>query len=207
MGKVLHASYSGYFPSCIGEERTQGVLNGSLEDLMYIYWRVKTWEIESVIGQLLVGDGPATWTFNQGVTPLGSINANTEEELVCGKTFLQGASVSFEAETPPDPPSTISGDFGMFFTPTVSQNANGLYQITFYIEFSLASTRIFFSSLPASFGADQGAQVGELTIKPINIKTPIYGSGSITGTMNISVRATEWWSYGGTYNTQTGEPL
>lgn len=198
MGKVLHASYSGYFPACIGEERTQGVLDGTLNDLMYIYWRVKTWEIESVIGQLLVGDGPDTWTFNQGVTPLGSINANTEEELVCGKTFIRGSQIPFATSF-----GSAAGDLAIVYNSSASKNSGGLYQIFFYMIFEVAGGRIFSTNIQTP----QGSQLGLLTLKPINITTPIYGSGSITGTMNISVRATEWWSYGGTYNTQTGEPL
>lgn len=43
MAKVLHASYSGYFPSCLTE--LPELATQSLEDAMTIYWRVKSWTI------------------------------------------------------------------------------------------------------------------------------------------------------------------
>ena len=43
MAKVLHASYSGYFPSCLNE--FPELATQSLEDAMTIYWRVKSWTI------------------------------------------------------------------------------------------------------------------------------------------------------------------
>jgi hypothetical protein len=43
MAKVLHASYSGYFPSCLTEN--SALATQSLADAMTIYWRVKSWTI------------------------------------------------------------------------------------------------------------------------------------------------------------------
>lgn len=43
MAKVLHASASGYFPSCLIEDAS--LATQSLEDAMSIYWRVKSWTI------------------------------------------------------------------------------------------------------------------------------------------------------------------
>ena len=43
MAKVLHASYSGYFPSCLQVSDEFGVF--TLEKAMEIYWRVKAWTI------------------------------------------------------------------------------------------------------------------------------------------------------------------
>ena len=43
MAQVLHASYSGYFPSCLFE--LPEFATQSLEDAMTIYWRVKSWTI------------------------------------------------------------------------------------------------------------------------------------------------------------------
>lgn len=43
MAQVLHASYSGYFPSCLTEN--SALATQSLEDAMSIYWKVKSWTI------------------------------------------------------------------------------------------------------------------------------------------------------------------
>lgn len=179
--------------------REKGVLEESLEKIMKLYARVKTWEIESVIGQLLVGYGD-TWTFNQGVAPLGSINANTEKELACAKTFIRGRQIPFNT-----PYGFAAGDLSMVYFPEISKKSDDLYQIYFYVLFEVGGNYPFFTNKPLGIQDPQGAQIGFLTLKPINITAPIYGGGSITGTMNISVRATEWWSYDGKYDTETGE--
>lgn len=43
MAKVLHASYSGYFPSCLQVNSASSVF--TLEEAMTIYWRAKAWTI------------------------------------------------------------------------------------------------------------------------------------------------------------------
>jgi hypothetical protein len=43
MAQVLHASASGYFPSCLTENSS--LATQSLADAMTIYWRVKSWTI------------------------------------------------------------------------------------------------------------------------------------------------------------------
>jgi hypothetical protein len=77
MAKVLHASYSGYFPTClieIPDSATQ-----SLEDAMTIYWRVKSWTIT------ITGELPITRTFTS--------TAPDETYLVCN-TFGDGDAFS-----------------------------------------------------------------------------------------------------------------
>lgn len=43
MGKVLHASYSGYFPSCLQVSNEFAIF--TLEEAMEIYWQVRAWTI------------------------------------------------------------------------------------------------------------------------------------------------------------------
>ena len=57
MAKVLHASYSGYFPACLIEEST--LATQPLEDAMAIYWKVKSWTV-TISGALPVS--PRTFT-------------------------------------------------------------------------------------------------------------------------------------------------
>lgn len=54
MAKVLHASYSGYFPGCLAEDANRA--NRSLVDAMTIYWKVKSWTIT------ISGDDPISAT-------------------------------------------------------------------------------------------------------------------------------------------------
>jgi len=46
---------------------------------------------------------------------------------------------------------------------------------------------------------------GTIVINPIQVTVPIYGGDG--GNLSIEISPVEWWSYGGTYDTQTGQPL
>ena len=82
MGKVLHASYSGWFPFCIASGGTTGQgtdypLGLSLAKAMELYWKVKQWRVE------LNQDG-TTADFNfERVGELEAGNPTKEEDLVC----------------------------------------------------------------------------------------------------------------------------
>jgi hypothetical protein len=58
MAKVLHASASGYFPSCLTEDA--GLATQSLADAMTIYWRVKSWTITITSAEFPIS--PRTFT-------------------------------------------------------------------------------------------------------------------------------------------------
>jgi len=76
MAKVLHASYSGYFPSCLLE--LPDLATQSLEDAMEIYWKVKSWTIA------ISGDAPVSArTFTQ--------TAQNETYLVCNTFGVEGS--------------------------------------------------------------------------------------------------------------------
>jgi len=189
MGQVLHASYSGYFPSCIGAARTSGIINGSLANIMSIYWRVKTWQILSIVGNIGV------LNFNQGQKDLGSISATTEEELVCGKIYIRSAIVDATTED-----GQIGVDFSLLLFPVFSKSGDN-YQMSIFSDF-------FVKGSTAASTNTEGGNIGNLTLQPINISVPYY-SGAEEGGSSIAVTigAKEWWSYGGTYDTQTGQPL
>lgn len=73
MAKVLHASYSGYFPSCL--QVSDGLAIFTLEEAMEIYWKVKAWTISGTYVNDLNESSPFTQTFT-------STLAN-ETHLVC----------------------------------------------------------------------------------------------------------------------------
>ena len=90
MGKVLHASYSGWFPTCIQtelppitdlEERYSGEAE-SLGLMMSIYWRVREWELQF---------SSATQDPEVNVTATGiyGFDAEKEEDLVCAPSFVE----------------------------------------------------------------------------------------------------------------------
>ena len=84
MAKVLHASYSGYFPTClieIPDSATQ-----SLEDAMEIYWKVKSWTITITSTEFPIS--PRTFTRT----------ALDESYLVCDQTTSAGSGFSPDDE-------------------------------------------------------------------------------------------------------------
>jgi hypothetical protein len=83
MGKVLHASASGYFPACIvaAEADKSNLVGGTLKQIMELYWRVKAWGLDSVSGSVNFdyGDGDVTtYTYSASQQSLGYIDPATE---------------------------------------------------------------------------------------------------------------------------------
>lgn len=188
MGKVLHASYSGYFPSCIGGPRTSGVINGSLEKIMSLYWRVKTWQIESIVGNIGI------FNFSQGQKDLGSISATTEEELVCGKTYNNGTLIYATTEE-----GQVGVDFGLTYQPVFSKMDEN-YQMSLLCSFFVAGNTLAATNI-------EGENIGNVQFQPVDISIPIYTGVEDGGSLSVIISAKEWWSYGGTYDTSTGQPL
>lgn len=204
MGKVLHASYSGYFPSCIGTARTTGIVEGSLSQIMSMYWRVKTWELSSATGSYIVHideDNTVSFEFTEGTKELGSTNATSEEALVCPQGFNHGALITTIVSSTynPGPPDTIYTAFNFFYNPTISKSGEN-YQMTCWAGVALQGTDIF-STLY------EGTTVGQIYLSPLDISIPLRASAGegVSGNVYIALNATEWWSYGGLYDTATGE--
>jgi hypothetical protein len=202
MGRVLHASYSGYFPSCIGAARTVGVVSGSLSKIMEIYWRIKTWEISSATGAVIFPideDDSITYTFTEGTKELGSTDATTEEELVCTKYFNKTALIqTVVTNTLAPPPSSIFTTFGLTYFPTASKSGSN-YQMSFIGFISSVGTDLVSTT-------KEGPIVGYISLSPLDISVPLRAdSAEASGNVSVSLNATEWWSYGGLYDTATGE--
>lgn len=204
MGKVLHASYSGYFPSCIGTARTTGVVKGSLSQIMSMYWRVKTWELSSATGSYIVHideDNTVSYEFTEGTKELGSTNATSEEALVCSQYFNRSVLITTIVNSTylPGPPSTIYTSFGFLYYPNISKSGEN-YQMTCQAGVEFAGTDLF-STLY------EGLTVGQIYLSPLDISIPLRApvGADASGNVNIALNATEWWSYGGLYDTATGE--
>lgn len=203
MGRVLHASYSGYFPSCIGAARTTGIVEGSLSQIMSMYWRVKTWELLSATGSYIIyldEDNSITYEFTEGTKELGSTNATSEEALVCSQYFNRGALITTIVDSTYFPePSTIYTSFRFSYYPTISKSGEN-YQMTCLAGVEVQTTDIF-STLY------EGTTVGQIYLSPLDISISLRAPVGVDASGNVyfALNATEWWSYGGLYDTATGE--
>jgi hypothetical protein len=204
MGKVLHASASGYFPRCI----ESGGGYWSLEKAMDIYWRVKTWSV-SASGTYLTGDEPQPWSYSVSDIRSYSFERDEfnylEEDLVCverfGNGFLGGQDL--------DPYENGFVDLGVnSFT-----KSGSLYNPFDYFEIQgpqddapIEITGPYSSSYnlpdPESETLIEVQIFGSIgAFWVFDLPTP----GQVDGTFSLT--PTEWWSYGGTYNTSTGARL
>jgi len=197
MGKVLHASGSGYFPSCI----QNGTGYWSLEKAMDIYWRVRTWEISLSVTYLITeGEGSQTLTTSPLQNPYELTAFVTEEEAIpCNINFFEIAG------------SGPGGDFRITFG-TVKKGGS-LYDPGFDFYATWGDEYDFgFAEFEVTSG-DGGDDVRPFSIygsNPIQMSFNVYERPEVSFTLldaTLSVEPKEWWSYGGTYNTSTGARL
>ncbi len=194
MGRVLHASGSGYFPYCLNVpefiqeyENNPGLidvltLRGSLEAQMYFYWVVK--EISVSWSGIDAQDEPFSKSF--------TITAGqpSEENTVCGRTFS-----TTDAE--------IIDDGGIIYVPPQFYDVLGLGENEYAGLFSFT-----FNEPTGRYGLRFG-----LLFEPYEYYTMNLGKYSFSIPLNksdnewtsFSVTATEWFSYGETWNTSTGQ--
>ena len=212
MGKILHASSSGYFPSCIVSDPHGYKITGSLQDIMSLYWRVKNFKVSVSGNGIFNGETPCSFS---GETELQTVYRNIfnpqpsitdEASLVCGfnsrnHEHLNGSGLSF----------VQGGESGnafmeMSFQTVFSRPSESTYAMRFQFrlfESTLNSQRIF--SIPSDY--DVGSWSVSLFGTTITGIAYSQEAGITSGNFNINFEATEYWSYGGTYNTTTGKPL
>ena len=99
MGKVLHASYSGYFPFCLISQAknnpSEYPFEVNLKNAMALFWKVKTWRVQGYITDTVV---QPTYVKNDTSTFIPSDEAG----LVCAAGFVidiftTGSGFSFES--------------------------------------------------------------------------------------------------------------
>ena len=204
MGKVLHASYSGYFPFCIGTADQSKIgkykpypISMSLDDIMKAFWRVKTWRVK---GLLLDSIATPQYLDRDG----DFIEITKEEELVCAVGF--GFVITKDDEDGyPD-----RAEFYLWKvneTSTVIKKNNSFYpRILFGFEYftlsgsnEIASSELDWNTSPST--EDAG------TIKFMNYEISGFKITGNTSYVGGSITPEEYWSYGGTYNTSTGQRL
>jgi hypothetical protein len=209
MGKVLSAEGSGYFPTCIQEGTAtppRNFLSLTLEQAMSLFWRVKTWEAKIT--------GSVSYNNGQTVTYLLSTyqelernrpEINSEEDFVCngnaGFEFERVIQVSV-AQDGEDP---FIFDYRWSFLYTffgAYRNGNLFYP---YFETQNVGPIISFDA--PTYNTNVG--IYQISLNGFTISGDLYAEddNAPSGTALIEIRAKEYWSYGGTYNTQTGARL
>lgn len=218
MGKVLSAQGSGYFPSCIINDPTGFKITGSLQDIMSLYWRVKKFKVsvsgngifneENQIPCSFSGETELQTVYRNGFYPQPSIT--DEASLVCNYNFrdhehLTGSGLSYTI-TSEGGSESGNARMEMRFQTAFSRPSESTYAMRF--QFRLDERTLFYLRI---FSVPSDYDVGSWSVNLFG--TTIVGraysqEGSIiSGDFNIDFTATEYWSYGGTYDTTTGAPL
>ena len=224
MGKVLHASKSGYFPRCLvdsaGLPSDNNYIIGGIEAVMTPFWKVRKWEI-SITGTFTQGEEETNFDGRTNEV-FAYPPVEKEEDLVCfnssDKFFIEfqtNGLVSWGTKTLGEdtaPFETIGNLFvglGHLFPPYNTFESNGIvknddiYKLPFFwgIQiFPLLSDDLGLGWVP----------VGTYTFDVLGVSTTprtLYGPSDQSGSAAAVVSAKEYWSYGGTWNTSTGEPL
>jgi len=190
MGKVI---YPNYFPYLCEEPYGYSSLNGSLNGFMRAYWRVKTWKVTATLTGYtnpdgsIISPGPGNYVFRY------KWDAETEEDLVCRRQFELISGADWNENT--------------FYFSWALQSRNS-YEPAFYLLMR-----------PGDDGAD--AEISNNPYATGNLVTTNFdnfGNDNMSltyysasqgrwGAITLNVQAENYWSYGGTYNTQTGQPL
>ena len=210
MGKVLHASGSGYFPSCI----QQGIGLWSLEKAMDVFWRIRSWELNTSITYSVPIDGVPTqftvspqspyqftYRYNSDPFSFGGPPLTSEEELVCGSEV--SLIVGMEQYT-------INEPYG-YLELISPQKSGSLYSPGFNLFFEFEAdvlgieTFLFTNGANGQPGGQKSFSIYEST--PISVFFQEFQEDFTFVDATFSLEPTEWWSYGGMYNTSTGARL
>jgi len=233
MGKILHASGSGYFPECVGVGAGKfgsGVF--SLNHFMKMYWRAKEFKF-SISGELFITadlppgneyEGLIPFEYNNiilpkfnGVEDFEGVNPIVnEEQMACGiiyyaeENVLPGMSsraqlnhVLATSNDLNDPATLFNFSPGDYFF--LDAGAFELPSADLYV--FLGSGNPFLNSLTIvessiNFG---GVEVpGKLGVR---FGLDFLGMDASQSSFTASFEVDEYFSFGGTINTSTGEPL
>lgn len=183
MGQIL---YPGYFPNC----ETPFVKynpNLTLEQLMYLYWVVRDIEVKLIRTDEIGRQEEATGYIYRRYA--GRICAS-EEEVMCGADWFPNVNIEIEYNELIPILGDLSGKLGWGDDSTF--------------------TRLFLGDAPE----------GCITLTPLGNITATYGNvsiqipqydcrpGNAEDHVSISyIRAASFFSYGGTWDTQTGKRL
>jgi hypothetical protein len=206
VGKVLSAQGSGYFPSCIqpgSVPDSQWNLDLTIPQGMALYWRTKEWRFEasgSWTSDNRIGPQPVSGSGN--IVKLNEITS--EEQLVC---LSDGNTIFGYFDTDQD-------RIDIEITFNVRSDT-----ITFYNSYQ-SKTKVYpYFDINGLYiqsnNAREDQKVGILRFifngytisKNLYTNDGDYPWTGTSGNVLIDIICREYWSYGGTYDTTTGEPL
>jgi len=177
MAQVLHASYSGYFPSCLQVSDESAIF--TLEEAMTIYWKVKAWTISGTYKN----DIGESSSFSQSFTS----TLSNESYLVCR---TKNYSPYFETDFSP------STDDTFFIRPSefYINSSGNLYGVDIGFQFTPSGER------PAPIGTrpnNPSGDVGSLSVLGRSI--PFYAEeldgDEFPRSANGTMTPLEYWPY------------
>jgi hypothetical protein len=207
MGKVLHASGSGYFPSCILQDEPPENLKlaGTLEQIMALYWRVKSFKY-TLTGKYTIPDSnDITISGGSGIFQQ-NINPQNEENLVCSGPSLFTGVATLTAST------TITPKFYVNLFQDFFKSTESIYKTFFLIESDnvFGGTEFICSidrNIPEVY-KPCGTYSVKIFSQTIKSGTLFQGINPLViGDVSLIIEPNEYWSYGGTYDTTTGTRL
>jgi hypothetical protein len=182
MGKVLHASKSGYFPFCLQPFSSEGSFHfttATLENAMRAFWVLRSFSITGSYN---------TFDSSRDFNIVLSNTASTEEEIVCNPIWEVSSYSNLNTESING--SWYSGNnfytYGDLIVPDYSISA--IYEEGGGAGFAITS--LDYSDYAESFSLEG---------------MTFYGTSG--GASGFSINPISYWSYGETYDTTTGESL
>jgi hypothetical protein len=211
MGKILTAQpfpfshydseAGGYVPCGITTGR---YVQGTPTQMMRLYWKVKSFSVSGSYTNYQFND-PTNPPQSASYSGTADSNATTELNLVCGAGTTSSLSLSGSiADANLD---LAFGGSDFYFNSSPTQPIVKLYgNIDFLSNGDDTSgiNTIVGGSLSA-FTID-GFQVYEGG-SPVNYNAQTFFGTPLITDFTSTIVASEYWSYGGTWNTSTGEPL
>jgi len=183
MGKVLHASKSGYFPFCLPEWDNQSpqFTTASLSVVMKSFWVLRSF---SITGSY---NGPSSSVLDFSIVL--SSSATTEEEIVCNPNWEVTSSSSLVE---------IEGSWYL-----VGQGGQ-FYRYGNLIIPAYGISALYEQGQGAGFAIFSQSSSGYTETFNFENMTFYGGSGDA---LSFSITPISYWSYDGTWNTSTGERL
>jgi len=163
---------------------------------MALYWRTRKWRVDASGGFISDSHSVAIIYSGGGVltqyTPVGS-----EEDLVCkgGDEYGFFGDINVDSATQP---------IEVFYDYTSGYKTDSKFFPTF------AVNTIYITSSPVGSPPVVFGKVGDarLLFNGYTITKDLYiNDTGASGNVLLDFTCTEYWSYGGTYDTATGEPL
>lgn len=177
MAQVLHASASGYFPSCLQVSDELAIF--TLEEAMEIYWKVKAWTITGTYVNRLGESSPFSQTFTSTLAD--------ETRLVC---LPRNYSPYFETDFTPQTDDTFFSRSSNFYI----NSSESLYGVDISFQFTPPGE---FSNSIGTIVDDPSSEVGSLSILGKSI--PFYARASdddeFPTSANGSMTPSAYWTY------------